>query len=129
MLPFDTVSKMLSSHIDSQALRQVYKSIGLPKTRELGLALFMRWFTFVICVLTIHDYGNEKQSFQFLIFRTLRKQLMVFLMNKTVAASLILLMHMVDFINHSSEYSEEILSFLRANNSLCQRVSYPVHWK
>ncbi|MDK6797502.1 Abi family protein, partial [Escherichia coli] len=39
VLPFDTVSKMLSSHIDSQALRQVYKSIGLPKNPRIGSSI------------------------------------------------------------------------------------------
>ena len=130
VLPFDTVSKMLSSHIDSQALRQVYKSIGLPKNPRIGSSI-VHAMVYLRNLCAHHSRLWKRETIISVPHISYVEETIngISYEQKSVAASLILLMHMVDFINHSSEYSEEILSFLRANNSYVNGLATPVHWK
>ncbi|MDU3532310.1 MAG: Abi family protein [Alloscardovia omnicolens] len=130
VLPFDTVSKMLSSHIDSQALRQVYKSIGLPKNPRI-VSSIVHAMVYLRNLCAHHSRLWKRETIISVPHISYVEETIngISYEQKSVAASLILLMHMVDFINHSSEYSEEILSFLRSNNSYVNGLATPVHWK
>ncbi|WP_418969676.1 Abi family protein [Alloscardovia omnicolens] len=129
-LPFDTVSKMLSYHVDTSALRKVYESLGLPKNLKVGSnTVHAMVYLRNLCAHHSRLWKRETVISAPRILQIERKFTDIAFEQKSIAASLIPLMHMVDNINENTQYSEEILQFLHENDQYMHGITTPVHWK
>lgn len=130
-LPFDTLSRMLSLHTDTTALRRLYKSVGLKaglrKSSEIVHSMvYLRnicshhcrlWHReMVISPPEIRDIANAFPRFNDIAGRS-------------VASSLMTLMYLVTGIEGSHEYADELTRFITQDYEYYNGIITPLHWE
>lgn len=129
-MPFDTVSRMLSLHNDTAALRELYRSIGVrtnlrTASEAIHAMVYLRnlcshhsrlWHREMVIPSPVVRYMRD--AFPWVAYET-----------RSVAQSLLTLMYLVDHINGDESYSRELRGFARSHPDYWQGIERPLHWE
>lgn len=127
---FDTVSRMLSLHNDTKALRELYRSLGVrtnlrTSSEIIHAMVYLRnlcshhsrlWHREMVIVPPVtHDMRGEYPTFAY--------------EQKSVGQALLALMYLVDRIDGNNLYSREVDAFLNTGARYRDGIAHPLHWE
>ncbi|WP_238548483.1 Abi family protein [Bifidobacterium biavatii] len=129
-MPFDTVSRMLSLHRDTAALKELYRSLGVrtnlrTASEIIHAMVYLRnlcshhsrlWHREMVIVPPVTK--DMRERYPSLVYE-----------GRSVAQALIALLYLVDEINRDDSYSTRMLTFLKANTDYTTRLMQPLHWE
>ena len=128
--PFDTLSRMISLHVDAKTLRELYKSVGLhtnPRTSSevIHAMVYLR----NLCSHHARLWHRE-MVISSPMTRDMKTAFAGFAYGeKSVASSLLALMYLVRHIEGGDEYTTEIQHFLDANDAYAAGITTALHWE
>lgn len=130
VLPFDTLSKMLQLHLDTDAVSRTVLSLGLCKNRRRASEI-VHAMVYLRNLCSHHSrLWNREMVITPAVLDSMRIMFPGFTHEeKSVGNSLIALMYLVDRINGDNEYSCKIFDFLAQDASYRHGILHPLHWE
>lgn len=130
VLPFDTLSKMLQLHLDTDAVSRTVLSLGLCKNRRRASEI-VHAMVYLRNLCSHHSrLWNREMVITPAVLDSMRTMFPDFTYEeKSVGNSLIALMYLVDCINGDHEYSRKIIDFLAQDDSYRHGILHPLHWE
>lgn len=130
VLPFDTLSKMLQLHMDTDAVSRTVLSLGLCKNRRRASEI-VHAMVYLRNLCSHHSrLWNREMVITPAVLDPMRTMFPDFAYEeKSVGNSLIALMYLVDRINGDHEYSRRIIDFLDQDDSYKHGILHPLHWE
>lgn len=128
--PFDTVSRMISLHTDTESLRELYRGVGLrSKLRVSSEVVHAMVFLRNLCSHHSRLWHRE-MVIPSPMTRDMKNAFPDFEQHeKSVATTLIALMYLMSHIEESARYSDEIISFLSEDSAYRNGIINPLHWE
>lgn len=130
ILPFDTVSRMISLHRDTAALRELYHSLGVRANLRTSSEIIHA----MVYLRNLCSHHSRLWHREMVIVppvtRVMRRRYPDFgYEQRSVAQALIALFYLVDGINADDSYSGGIRGFLSRNHDYAEGVRHPLHWE
>lgn len=129
-MPFDTISRMIGLHSDTNALRQLYKSLGL-RTNIRTSAEIIHAMVYLRNMCSHHSrLWHREMVIVPPVTKDMRKRFPdLAYEGKSVEQALIALLYLVDEINGNDGYSSGMLGFLDAHPEYAGGLRHPLHWE
>lgn len=129
-LPFDTVSRMLSLHRDTEALRELYRSVGV-RTSLRTASEIIHAMVYLRNLCSHHSrLWHREMVIVPPVTKDMRRRFPGFTYEgKSVAQSLIALMYLADEINGDDAYSSKVIDFLDGHAEYSAGLRHPLHWE
>lgn len=128
--PFDTLSRMLSLHVDAKALRELYRSVGL-RTNLRTSSEVVHAMVYLRNLCSHHArLWHREMVIPSPMTRDMKTAFADFEYGeKSVASSLLALMYLVRNIEDGDDYATEIRGFLDANDAYVSGIKTALHWE
>lgn len=129
-MPFDTVSRMLSLHKDTAALKDLYRSLGV-RTNLRTASEIIHAMVYLRNLCSHHSrLWHREMVIVPPVTRDMRRRYPDFdYEQRSVAQALIALFYLADEINGNDSYSEELIDFLARHPRYDNGIHHPLHWE
>ncbi|OXN00369.1 Abi family protein [Bifidobacterium vansinderenii] len=129
-LPFDTVSRMLSLHRDTSALKELYRSLGI-RTNLRTASEIIHAMVYLRNLCSHHSrLWHREMVIVPPVTRDMRRRYPDFnYEQRSVAQSLIALFYLADEINGDDSYSDELIDFLSEQHRYGDGIRHSLHWE
>lgn len=128
--PFDTLSRMLSLHVDAKALRELYRSVGL-RTNLRTSSEVVHAMVYLRNLCSHHArLWHREMVIPSSMTRDMKTAFADFEYGeKSVASSLLALMYLVRNIEGDDGYAMVIRRFLDSNEAYASGIRTALHWE
>lgn len=129
-MPFDTVSRMMSVHIDTGALRELYRSMGI-RTDLRTASEIVHGMVYLRNVCSHHGrLWHREMVVSVPTVKSITKAFPEFPhVPKSASASLMTLAYLVNAIDGGDTYVAELMKFLMESPSYFHGIATPLHWE
>ncbi|RSX54092.1 DNA-binding protein [Bifidobacterium goeldii] len=129
-MPFDTVSRMLSLHKDTEALKELYRSLGI-RTNLRTASEIIHAMVYLRNLCSHHSrLWHREMVIVPPVTRDMRRRYPDFdYKQRSVAQALIALFYLTDKINGDDSYFNELIDFLSEHHHYDEGIHHPLHWE
>ena len=129
-MPFDTMSRMLSLHRDTTALKKLYRSLGV-RTNLRTASEIIHAMVYLRNLCSHHSrLWHREMVIVPPITRDMRRRYPDFdYEQRSVAQVLIALFYLADEIKGDDSYSNELIGFLSKHPHYDDGMRHPLHWE
>lgn len=130
VLPFDTVSRMLSLYSDTAVLRELYRSFNI-RTNLRTASEIVHAMVYLRNLCSHHSrLWHREMVIASPVTKDMRSSYPDFdYEEKSVAGSLMALMYLVDSINGDNAYSRSVLDLIHERDDYLDGIVHPLHWE